>query len=206
MKLDKMVVGSMQENCYILSCEETKEAIIIDPGFEGKRIIKFIEDNNLKPKHIVLTHGHYDHIGAVEEIKDTFNIDIVIHQEDVELIEDPDKNFSSRTGKVIKFSADRIVDEMNTVEFGNEEVVVLHTPGHTHGGICLLSDKILIAGDTLFKQSIGRTDLSGSTEKFLVKSIKKKLMVLEDDVEVFPGHGPNSTIGFERKNNPYLTR
>lgn len=206
MKVDRIVVGSMQENCYILSCEITKEAIVVDPGFEAKRIIKFIEENELKPQSIVLTHGHYDHIGGVEEIKNAFNVDIIIHQEDVELIEDPDKNFSSRTNKIIKFSADRIVEEMNTIKFGNEEVVVIHTPGHTHGGICLLSGKILIAGDTLFKQSIGRTDLSGCSEKFLVKSIKKNLMVLEDDVKVFPGHGPSSTIGFERKNNPYLTR
>lgn len=198
-------VGPMGVNCYIVGCEETKEGAVIDPGDDGRRIMAKAAQLGLKIKSIILTHGHFDHIMALDEVKEATGAQIMIHREDAGMLVDGRQNLSNMMGRPQSFSkADIELREGDTVKVGKVELRVLHTPGHTLGGICLVADGLVIAGDTLFEGSIGRSDFPGGSHGTLINSIKTKLLALPDETWVYPGHGPATTIGFERKNNPFL--
>jgi glyoxylase-like metal-dependent hydrolase (beta-lactamase superfamily II) len=207
MLLEKIAVGSYAANCYILGDEVSKEAIVVDPGAEADRILKKVNDKSLTVKYIVLTHGHGDHIGAVEELKTMTGAQVMIHHDDAYMLEDASKNFTSSIhGNSIAFKPDRTIGDGDVIQIGKIKIRVLHTPGHTYGGICLYvpSEKIVITGDTLFYGSVGRSDLEGGDHKQMIGAIIKQLMKLDDEVIVYPGHGASTSIGFERRKNPFI--
>ena len=205
MFLKKVMTGSMLANCYIIADEETKETVIIDPSAEAEEILKVVKDSNLKVKYIINTHGHMDHIGANAEIKEATGAKILIHEDDGNLLSSPVKNLAIFWGRMTKSPpADRFFKNGEIISLGKLRLKVIHTPGHTKGSICLLVDKKLFTGDTLMRNSIGRTDLPGGSEKILVQCIKEKLLPLEDGVKIYPGHEEETTIGQERRNNPFL--
>ncbi len=205
MILESVCVGPMQVNCYILASEESASAIIIDPGDEERKIKRILDKHKLRPAFIINTHGHYDHIGADDE----FGVSVYIHSQDLALLKDPQLNLSAfftlpYSGK-FKIMA---LEDNGTVKLQDIQLKVIHIPGHTPGGIALQmikpADKIVFTGDSLFCQGIGRSDLAGGDEFLLIKSIKEKLLTLPDDTVIYPGHGPSSTIGKEKRNNPYF--
>jgi len=206
--LKKLVVGPFAANCYIVGSELTKEGVIIDPGDEARQILKKVKDLQLDIKVIVLTHGHIDHIGGVKEVKEATGAEVAIHTDDA-------KSVSGQEGRLISMlvsglsypapsSPDRLLNGGDSIDIGDLNFLVLHTPGHTPGGICLLGNGVMFTGDTLFKYGVGRTDLPGGSYSQLMNSLHTKLMVLPDETIVYPGHGPETTIGAERRSNPYL--
>lgn len=199
-------VGPIEANCYIIGDEQTKEAVVVDPGAEGSRILSRLEKKGLQCKYIILTHGHVDHIGALNEVQKSTGAEVMIHKADAGMLTNPSKNLSMFMGENVKLKeADRLLEEGDKIQIGSITIEVLHTPGHTLGGICLkLDDKNIITGDTLFAGSVGRSDFPGGSHEQLINSIKAKLMVYPDDTKVYPGHGPSSTIGSEKKHNPFL--
>ena len=209
-KEDYMIVkripaGIYAANCYVLYSENEKEGIVVDPGGDVDDIIKFINENNIDIKHIVLTHGHGDHIGGVSELKNELDVDILIHEADLDMLKSGEKNLSSIMAiGSIEISPDGLLNDGDILEFGDVKLSVIHTPGHTLGGICLYANDSLISGDTLFKDSIGRTDLEGGDMETIIKSIREKLFVLPGHTIVYPGHGPETSIDYESKNNPFL--
>lgn len=205
MILETVCVGQMQVNCYILATKSGSACIIIDPGDEENKIRRVLEKHRLKPRLIINTHAHIDHIGC----DDKFDVPTYIHQEDLALLKDPQLNLSNflTSSYSIKSNIKTLKDK-EIIELDGIQLEVIHTPGHTPGGICLLmkkpDNKILFTGDSLFCQGIGRTDFPSADEGLLIKSIKDKLLKLADDVVIYPGHGASSTIGEERRNNPFL--
>lgn len=205
MKIMRIPAGVYAANCYIVYSETTKDGIVVDPGGDVDDLLGFIERNNLKIKNIILTHGHGDHIGGVIGLKKALDADVMIHKDDHELLVDSDKNLSATMPiGPVSMKADKLLNDGDIIEFGDLQVEVIHTPGHTKGGISLKIKDSIITGDTLFAGSIGRTDLLGGDYETIIKSIKEKLMIYPDDVEVMPGHGGISTIGRERVTNPFL--
>lgn len=199
--LESILVGEMGVNAYILADPVSKEAVIIDPGADYPKIKKIIDKYSLKPKYVINTHGHGDHIGA----DDKFNSPILIHRLDSEFLVSPVKNLSAYFGFSLKMSKpERFLEDKEKIEVGNISLEVIHTPGHTPGSICLKYDNIIFSGDTLFYEGVGRTDFPDSNENDLFKSIKEKLFALSDKTIVYPGHGPKTSIGYEKKNNPFL--
>ena len=200
----RLVVGPFASNCYIIGSESNKEGVIIDPGADAKEILKNVKDLGLKTKFIVLTHGHIDHIGALKEVKDATGAEAAIHTDDAKSLND------HSLGRVFGLSyppppaPDRLLKDGDSIDFGNLHLLVLHTPGHSPGGICLLGEGVVFSGDTLFNYGIGRTDLPGGSYSQLMNSIHTKLMILPDNTIVYPGHGPDTTIGTERRGNPFL--
>lgn len=200
----KLVTGPLQVNTYILGDVDSKEAMVIDPGGNAGGVIQVLEQQGWKLKLIVLTHGHGDHIGAVSELKQRTGVSMMIHNEDAAMLADSKRNFTSMMGTGVEMTPDGLLEDGDEILLGEKSVVVIHTPGHTQGGICLKADQFLFTGDTLFMLSIGRTDLEGGNHRQLIRSIQERLMILDDSIVVYPGHGPESTIGEERKRNPYL--
>lgn len=191
--IEKQVVGIYAENCYIVADLESQECVVIDPGADFKRIISRVNEKNFKVKYILLTHGHFDHIGAVTELKHATCAQVRVNYGDVELYQNA-------------FIPDEELLDGDKLFLGSIEIQVIATPGHTQGGVCfyLPSEKILFAGDTLFYRSVGRTDLPGGNHKQLIHNIITKLMVLPDDVVVYPGHSAKTTIGDERRHNLFI--
>ncbi|MDP2719240.1 MAG: MBL fold metallo-hydrolase [Dehalococcoidia bacterium] len=206
MIIKNLTVGPFGSNCYIVGSEKTKEGIIIDPGEEADTILAEVKKAGLKIVLIVATHGHLDHMMALEKVKDALKCDYAIHEGDAAGMGHEPPAILSMFG-LPRFNPpppDRALKDGDTIEFGDESLKVVHTPGHSRGGICLVGDGVVFSGDTLFNFGIGRTDLPGGNYEELMGSIKEKLMVLPDKTEVWPGHGPGSTIGEERRHNPFL--
>jgi len=198
----RLPLGIYAANCYILGCPETKKACVIDPGGEHKKILDALKLHELTLEVIVLTHGHMDHIGGLADLAKETGASIAIHADDQNMLEDPRINLSSAMGDdAISIKADRLLKHGDKIDFGKLRLKVIHTPGHTPGGICLKTGENLFTGDTLFLRSVGRTDLAGGDQNALIQSIKKKLYKLPEDTIVYPGHGPESNIGFEKKSN-----
>lgn len=203
MNIEKLVVGQLQSNCYLVWNENSREAIIIDPADDGDYIIQKIQDFQLKPKFIIATHGHFDHILAATELKLAFKIPFLINKKDLFLL----KRMQSSTRYWFRVElvdpppeVDKFFKEGDQIEFGQEKLKVIETPGHSPGGVSLYNrgEKVLFSGDTLFKQGIGRYDFSYASKEDLFKSIKKLLKLPEETV-VYPGHGPETTIGEEKE-------
>lgn len=205
-----MEVGQLGTNCYIIGCEETREAAVIDPGGDAFKILKVLEKNNLTLKYIINTHGHVDHIAGNKQLKNETQAELIIHEDDAEMLTSSGKNLSIFSGMMLTGpAADKTVKEGDTITVGETVVFeVIHTPGHTPGGMTLklkVDDRnLLFVGDTLFYGSIGRTDFPGGSYTQLINVIKEKILVYPDETEVYPGHGPATTVGFERQNNPFL--
>ncbi len=205
MIIEKLTVGPIQANCFILGCEKTKEAVVIDPGDEADRILLTLAKSELKVKYILNTHGHFDHVGANKRLKEVTGADLMIHKEDVPMLEQ-----LTATAGSFGLSAenspgpDKLLEEGQTITFGEITLQVIHTPGHSLGGVSFYTDSALFVGDTLFAGSIGRTDLPGGDYGVLIASIQNKLFSLGDDVTVYTGHGPETTIGVEKRTNPFV--
>jgi glyoxylase-like metal-dependent hydrolase (beta-lactamase superfamily II) len=202
---ETIVVGEIETNCYIIATGPGEDALVIDPGADAPAIKQVLERHHCKAGLVVNTHGHYDHIGADSD----FGVPVAVHRDDAEMLQDSRKNFSALFGISFKVkNSIQYLEDGQRITVGSLTLKVLHTPGHTSGGISLLLEKpqtgLLFSGDALFAGSVGRTDLGGSTET-LMRSIKEKLLTLPDETIVYPGHGPATTIGEERRNNPFLT-
>lgn len=204
MIIEKVVVGPFATNCYIVGEEQSREGIIIDPGDEAKRILKRVEELQLDIKLLLLTHGHIDHAGALKETKEATGAAVGVHVDDA--------NFERYRSAGLIFGLvyphppvpDRLLRDGDRVAVGGLQFEVLHTPGHTPGGVCFSRDGVIFTGDTLFNGSVGRTDLIGGNYDQLLDSIRKRLLVLDDDIVVHPGHGGDTTIAAERRDNPFL--
>lgn len=198
--------GPLAVNCYVAADENTKKAFIVDPGGHNANMVNYIKDNELQIEVIILTHGHGDHLGGVPDLMKEFSdAKLVAGIHDKELLENPNLNMSVMVqGHPVSLSADHYVVDGETLLVGDMELKFIHTPGHTPGGICILAENFLFSGDTLFEQSIGRTDFPGSSYQAIVKSIREKLFALPDETTVLPGHMGPTTIGFEKENNPFV--
>jgi hydroxyacylglutathione hydrolase len=205
LEIIRIAAGIYAANCYIVYSTNTMDGVIIDPGGDVDDIIKVVEDKGIKIIGIILTHGHADHIGGLEDLKEKLDVDIMIHEDDREMLADADVNLSNIMAMdSVEIEPDIILNDGDTINIGDKEILVIHTPGHTKGGICLKIEDNIITGDTLFQGSIGRTDLYGGDFNAIINSIKSKLMIYKDETKIFPGHGAPSTIGDERVNNPYI--
>lgn len=205
MQFDRLPLGVYQANCYILYDENTKEAAVIDPGGDFELLKSYLDSKKLIVKFIFLTHGHGDHIGAIPELKAYTGAPVCIHMEDCNLLRSSRNNFSRLIGgKNIELEADRKLLDGEIFVLGNAKLEIIHTPGHTRGGICIKCGDLLFSGDTLFACSVGRSDLEGGSHETLISSIKSKLLILPEETQVLPGHGPSSTIQIEKKRNPFL--
>ncbi|MDD5065123.1 MAG: MBL fold metallo-hydrolase [Phycisphaerae bacterium] len=209
MEIDRLILGEYQTNCYVLRENKTaKDCLIIDTGLDADELVDFLRQHNLNPIAAVLTHGHADHITGLAALRSRFpNIKVYIHKLDAGMLTGEKDSLYSIAG--VSFSpehADFTVEDGDVIKQTNIKLDVLHTPGHTQGGICLYSkdDGIIFAGDTLFADSVGRTDFPGGNAAQLIKSIKQKLCSLPDETIVYPGHGPQTTISQEKTHNPFL--
>ena len=207
MIFESIAVGPLSVNCYIVACEQNREGIVVDPGGDVEHIISLVQKHGLKIGTIINTHGHFDHLGGNAQVLAAFGARLLIHQADAPML--------SRSAEVARNygmqgenspEADAFLTDGMEISFGTARLQVLHTPGHTQGGCCLYfeDEKIVITGDTLFANSIGRTDLPGGSHDQLLESIRTKLFTLPDEVIAYPGHGQQTTIGHEKRCNPYF--
>ncbi len=205
--IEKMVLGQVSTNCYLAVNKKTKEAIVIDPADEARRIDKKIKELGLKPAAILLTHGHFDHIKAAEEIGDLYEILIYANEKEQKIMEDSLLNLSANFGEPFTAVPDMLHADGQELLIAGMKIQVLHTPGHTQGSVCYYfpDEKAVFSGDTLFNGSIGRTDFPTGSMSELVRSAKEKLLVLPEEVKVYPGHGEETTIRYEKKYNPFLS-
>jgi glyoxylase-like metal-dependent hydrolase (beta-lactamase superfamily II) len=200
-----LAVGPIQANCFVVGCEDTLEAVVIDPGEEGDRIMQAVTASNLTVKYIINTHGHMDHVSANKRVHELTGAPILIHALDAPML-DQVANSAAAWGLRAENSPapDRKLQDGDKIIFGNITLTVIHTPGHTTGGISLYAQDDVFVGDTLFAGSIGRTDFPGGSFETIRESIQQKLFKLGDDVRVHTGHGPTTTIGRERLHNPFV--
>jgi glyoxylase-like metal-dependent hydrolase (beta-lactamase superfamily II) len=198
-------VGDYQINTILAWSGETHEAAVFDPGAESDRVIEEIERRHLMLKWLVNTHGHLDHIAENHVIKSRFKVPLLIHALDRPMLTDPSKNLSTYTGNpIVSPDADQTIADGESLPIGEEMLLVMHVPGHTPGSLVFYQAGMLIAGDTLFAGGVGRTDLPGGNEQQLYSGIREKLFVLPGETMVYPGHGPATTIGEERRSNPFV--
>lgn len=206
--LKTLTVGALEVNCYVLWDDSSREAVIIDPGGDAQAIMDVVEKNKLIVSSVVNTHGHFDHVGADEELRKLFKCTVAIHGEDVDMLLEAHEHgviFGVKTAA--QRAPDVILEDGSVISVGNITLRVIHTPGHTRGGVCLYDEAgaRLFTGDTLFAGSVGRTDLTGGSFAIIMDSIRKKILPLGSSVKVYPGHGDATTIGKEMKTNPYIT-
>ncbi len=208
MFVHSMALGPFQTNTVILGCETDNKGVVIDPGFEGKTILGEVKSAGLEITAILLTHGHVDHVSAVKDIKEATGAPVYIHEDDVELYKS-----APMLGRYFGLNApeppdaDHLLNEGDTITFGQHTLKVLHTPGHSPGGVAFhcAAEKLLVAGDTLFYRSIGRTDLPGGSMAVLAKSIQEKIYTLDGDTRVITGHGPDTKVADEKSGNPFVS-
>ena len=206
MKIVNLPTGMLQANTYLVCDETSRLGFIVDLGGYSKELKNIIEKNDIQIQYIVLTHGHGDHIGGVQEhLKDFPDAKVVCSRAEEKMLLDPELNEAHHFGpEKVSFKPDILVDDGDTLTVGNMTMKFIMTPGHTEGGMCILIDDVLFSGDTLFCRSIGRTDLAGGDFRTIMESIKKKLFLLPDETQVLPGHMGPTTIGFEKENNPFV--
>lgn len=209
MKIDTLVLGGFETNSYVVRADdESRECVVVDTGLSAEPLIEFLVEENIEPVAVVFTHGHADHIAGVNLLREKWpGIKVAIHTDDAGMLTNPMTNLSVMTG--VAFSAEPaeiVIESDGRIELGPVTFDVLHTPGHTPGGICLYcsDDGVVFGGDALFASSIGRTDFPGGNYEQLIESIKSKLLTLPDETKVYTGHGPATTIGTERQFNQYL--
>lgn len=206
MKYKEVVVGALETNCYLVYCEETLQCAVVDPGAEPERIFLEIAEAELKPVVIINTHGHVDHIGANRDMKDHFGVPLYIHAADSPMLGKIQQlELSLFLGAKDSPPADHLMSDGEEIKIGNSVLRVLHTPGHSPGSVSLLGDGFLLSGDTLFLEGVGRTDLPGGSQKQLEQSLREKVMTLPNETVILPGHGPLTSVGQERVNNPFIT-
>ncbi|MDE7312337.1 MAG: MBL fold metallo-hydrolase [Eubacterium sp.] len=207
MTVKEFQVGVVCTNCFLAVNSDTKETLIIDPGDQAQMLASYIDQNQLHPVAVLLTHGHFDHCMAAEELARRYGILVYVHEDEKQTMENPAYNCCTMIGRNLVFHADHYFHgEKDHLSMAGFEIDVLHTPGHTVGGVCFYieSEKLLFSGDTLFYESVGRTDFPKGSMSQLVRSIQEKLFPLPNDTKVLPGHGEWTTIGNERQNNPFL--
>ena len=211
-QVDQYVVGMVQTNCYVVANTATNECIVIDPGASGEILAEKIRAANYTPAAVLLTHGHFDHVAAAETVSKDFGVLIYAHEAEEDTLKSPEKNVGWMLGTNESYYADVYLKDEEEIELAGLKIKVLHTPGHTAGGCCyyLPEEGVVFSGDTLFAQSVGRTDLPGGSMSQIVRSIREKLLTLSEagnpdtDITVYPGHNEVTTIETERKYNPYL--
>ncbi|MBC8562497.1 MULTISPECIES: MBL fold metallo-hydrolase [Jutongia] len=208
LKCDFRVVGPIQTNCYFLYREDTKECLIIDPGYEADKIEAYVQKKQLHVAGILLTHGHFDHITAADEVRKKFQTKIYASGKEKELMADPRMNVSVMMGESVSLKADVWLEDGQELEMLGETMRCILTPGHTGGGMCFYFPKacMLFSGDTLFQESVGRTDFPTGSSRELIRSVREKLLVLPEAVRVYPGHGLMTTIRDEQMFNPYAVQ
>jgi len=205
MKLTTFVEPPLDNNNYLLVDEDSKEAVLFDCSCFDEKIVNFLKAQNAQLKYILLTHAHFDHVLGVEKTVKVTDAKVVLHKEDKNLLENLNAySFMLGLPEVTVPKVDIYVEDGDIIKLGNNDIKVIHTPGHTLGGVSYLIDKMLFSGDTLFQESVGRTDLEGGSFETLEDSIKNKIYTLSDEVEVFPGHGPKTFVGHEKKYNSYI--
>lgn len=207
MVFEVIVVGPLSVNCFVLGCEDTREGVVVDPGGDVERIMQAVRRHDLAIRYIINTHGHFDHVGGNRQAIAALKAPLLIHQADAPMLDrvaDVGRMYGIQSEN--SPPADGFLVDGMAIEFGACRMKVLHTPGHTQGGCCLYlaEEGRIITGDTLFADSIGRTDLPGGSHDQLLESIRSKLFVLPDDVVAYPGHGPETSIGHEKRHNPYF--
>lgn len=206
MKVEKFVTGIISTNCYLAINEEKKQAVVIDPAACPSYLMSHIKSEGLKVEAILLTHGHFDHIMGIDGFLSEFDVPVYVHEDDADAMEDPVLNQSSTYTSGYTFGKARYLRDRQTLELAGYTFQVIHTPGHTKGGCCyyVASEDVLFSGDTLFQNSVGRTDFVNSSTSDLVHSVREKLFLLPDDTIVYPGHMGETKIGHEKKYNPYV--
>lgn len=206
MRIQQYVVSVCATNCYFAINDDTKEVLIIDPGASAKQLAEKVKEHGLKPAGILLTHGHFDHAAAAEELSQLLDVKIYAHEAEQETLETPGLNLSGWEAKSETYHADVYVKDEQELELAGFKVRVLFAPGHTVGGCCyyFTEQSAVFSGDTLFEGSIGRTDFPKGSASQLIRAINEKLMIMPDETAVYPGHGEMTSIGMERVNNPFL--
>lgn len=203
-KIDRLVLGMVSTNCYLISNEETKEAICFDPADNADRILEVLKEKDLTLKGILLTHGHFDHMSAAEELREKTKVLLYAMEEERQLLTSPEINLSfTFLGHPVIVNADEYLQDGQEITLASFKIKAIHTPGHTAGGCCYYFEKegVLVSGDTLFCRTIGRTDFPTGSYSTLVDSIRNKLFALPDETIVLPGHEDDTTIGYEKKYN-----
>lgn len=200
MIIKSTMLGEYQTNCYVIIDKNSKDSVVVDPGDDIYELESFITSNGVVPLAILLTHGHMDHTAGVKFLCEKFNVKVYINKADEELI----RHNTSVFGELPNENSVEFLNDNDDVQFGNLKFKVIGTPGHSPGGLCFYIDGVLFSGDTLFYRSIGRSDFLGGNHETLINSILNKLMILSDETVVYCGHGPRTTIGFEKINNDYL--
>lgn len=203
--IHRLVVGELMVNCYLVGCKKTRDIIVIDPGGEAELILEQIDRNGLHVTAVVNTHGHGDHIGANAEMMEATGKPLLIGEKDAQMLPDAWKNLSAPFGlKIVSPPATRTLKEGDTIEIGERSLSVIETPGHSLGSVTLVGDGFAVVGDLIFAGSVGRTDLTGGNMSQLLKMIHDKILPLGDDCILYPGHGPETTVGEEKRSNPFL--
>lgn len=206
MRIEKFSVGILGTNCYLVINEETREMAVIDPGGYSKKFAEYIKEEKLKPAAILLTHGHFDHIMGIDGFLRDFHVPVYVHEDDADVMTDARLNLSRTYTSGYTFPDAEYVKDKERLEFAGFTFEVIHTPGHTKGGCCyyISSEHVLFSGDTLFQNSVGRTDFENSSTSDLIRSVREKLFVLPEETHVYPGHSGETMIGYEKTHNPYV--
>lgn len=205
MKFESVIVGPLETNCYLVYCPESLECAVVDPGAEAAKIFRLIADCGLHPVVLLNTHGHIDHIGANKDIKERFNIPLYIHPSDESMLKSAlQSELSFFLEAKDSPSPDRYLEDGDEIKIGRSSLKVIHTPGHSPGSVSFLGDGFLLSGDTLFFGGVGRTDLPGGSWPELENSIRNKILAMPDETAVLPGHGPLTSVGQEKRFNPFI--
>lgn len=205
MIVDCLIVGPLMENCYILGDEQSKKSAVIDPGDESERILEVLEKRKLICEHILLTHAHVDHVSGIKGVVEATGAKVYIHKDDALMLKAaPVQAIAFGMKPFMPPKIEKYLEDGESIEIGNLKVKVMHTPGHSSGGICFLVENCIFVGDTIFQGSIGRTDLPGGNYDELINSVESKIFTLPDETIIYPGHGPETTVGYEKKYNPFF--